>query len=152
MNKKFIYLGIIVTILFVIQGCVSAPEFTPRAKKGPAIKYCNDITGHVKGAAPFILGGTCCCTPTKKMYDVNVAEGTIAKTVSYEEYLKMYKDKGITTDLDHKGCNNACEHGPHVVLGGKCMATPSVGTLNYEKVVSGNSALTNVERNHEKLY
>ena len=30
-----------------------------------------------------------------------------------------------------------CSHGPHVTLGGHCMATPTPGTAMYEKVTYG---------------
>jgi hypothetical protein len=56
--------------------------------------------------------------------------------VDYKKLVKMYADAGIATDLDHRGCNNLCDKGPHVAFGGKCMATPTPGTRNYERVIS----------------
>jgi hypothetical protein len=57
--------------------------------------------------------------------------------MTYEAYLALHKQKGVVTDLDHKGCGNLCAQGPHVLLGGKCMATPTPGSAMYERVTFG---------------
>jgi len=111
--------------------------YVPKSASAPSILTCHDAVGHVPGAKPWILGGTCCCTPTRELYDRQVAEGTIPRDLSYEAYLDLYKSRGIVTDLDHTGCGNLCDHGPHVVLGGRCMATPTPGTPMYEAVTYG---------------
>jgi hypothetical protein len=86
---------------------------------------------------PWILGGTCCCTPTRENYDLHVSQGTIPRDMSYEAYLDLYKQRGIVTGLDHKNCGNLCGHGPHVLAGGRCMATPTPGTPAYEAITYG---------------
>jgi len=127
-------------ILVLGPGC-EAPykplPYVPKPSSPPQMLVCHDAVGHVKGNKPWILGGNCCCTPTPENYRQHVADGTIDKSMSYEDYRKLYRDQGIVTDLDHKGCGNLCGHSPHVVLGGKCMATPTPGTPMYEQVTFG---------------
>jgi len=149
-----------VAVLFSAIGC--GPAYRPLPYKPAAddaslkILACHDGVGHIVGHKPWILGrqasassprgeaaglpspgGTCCCTPTPENYALHVSQGTIDRTMSYEQYLALYKERGIVTDLDHKGCGNLCDHGPHVLLGGRCMATPTPGTLMYERVTYG---------------
>jgi len=99
--------------------------------------HCHDGTGHIAGAVPWILGGKCCCTPTRAMFEVHQSEKTVPADMTYEAYLKLYADKGILIGPGHAGCNNRCASGPHVVFGGKCMAAPTPGTQNYEQVSMG---------------
>lgn len=117
------------------KGAPPKPVTQP-ATLAPAV-YCHEGTGHFAGAVPWILGGKCCCTPTKAMFEVHQAEKTLPADMTYVAYLKLYADRGIKTDLDHAGCNNRCADAPHVVFGGKCMATPTPGTANYEQVTRG---------------
>lgn len=123
--------------MLLLAGCAPKISLNMKPYTGPALKYCNDAVGHVPGAIPWILGGTCCCTPTLQNFQRAQAEGTIDPDMTYEAYLELYRAQGIVTDLDHKGCNNRCDKGPHVVFGGKCMTTPTPGTDNYEEVISG---------------
>jgi hypothetical protein len=111
--------------------------YRPKPLQAPPILVCHDGVGHIKGNKPWILGGTCCCTPTPANFALHQQQGTIDKAMTYEQYLALYKEKGIATDLNHKACGNVCSHGPHVVLGGRCMATPSPGTWMYERVTYG---------------
>ena len=139
----------VVSAAILMAGCSterrSYQEYTsPSSPISPRILHCCFATGHVKGAVPWILGGTCCCTPTRAKYDVHVTEGTMPTNMTYEMYLGLYAQRHITTDLDHVGCNNLCADGPHVVLHGHCMATPVCGTPNFEKVVFGIPATLHV--------
>jgi len=111
--------------------------YVARPAATPPILICHDAVGHITGHKPWILGGNCCCPPTRENYNLHVAQGTIDKSMSYEQYLALYREKGIVTDLDHKGCGNLCPQGPHVVLGGRCMATPTPGTAMYQRVTYG---------------
>jgi hypothetical protein len=67
-------------------------------------------------------------------------EGTVPADMTYDQLLKMFKDRGIITDLDvdyrASNCRNS-DYGPHVVFGGKCMVTPTPGTRTCEEVTSG---------------
>jgi hypothetical protein len=139
-HKNFLLLSLFISIIF-LSSC-GPPAFVARKTSSPPLKYCNDITGHKEGSVPFVLGGTCTCTPTRSHYQRCVQEKGINNSSSYDDFLNLYSSKGIKTDLDHKGCNNRCQWGPHVVFGGKCMTTPTPGTLNFERVVSGIHTLT----------
>jgi hypothetical protein len=103
-------------------------------KAAPATACC-DATGHNPDNIPFILEGSCFCTPTRKLVDKMHAAGFHPDT-DYRSLKDMYDQAGIVTCHDHRGCNNLCEKGPHVAFGGKCMASPTPGTRNYEKVLS----------------
>lgn len=112
--------------------------YMAKSVEAPAILTCHDGVGHVAGNKPWILGGTCCCTPTPANYALHVQQGTIDKSMTYDQYLALYKARGIVTDLDHTGCGNLCPQGPHVVFGGHCMATPSpAGRGLYELITYG---------------
>jgi len=124
----------------LVCGCEANYKPLPYVAKAPAAPkaiVCHDAVGHIPGNKPWILGGNCCCTPTKEAYARGVKEGTIESSLSYEQYLGAYQAKGIVTDLDHKGCGNWCSKGPHVTMGGKCMATPTPGTAMYETITYG---------------
>ena len=127
--------------LVAAAGCGAPPyrplPYVPKAPMTPNPLVCHDAIGHIKANKPWILGGNCCCTPTPENYKLHVKHGTIPRSMSYEQYLALYKQRDIVTDLDHKGCGNLCDHGPHVVLGGRCMATPTPGTAMYEQVTYG---------------
>lgn len=137
-NKmKKIYIVIALILMITAIGCAPKVVLDMKPPVGPPLKYCNDAVGHVQGAAPWILGGTCCCTPTEEMFAVYQSEGTVDSDMTYDQFLALFTERGIVTDLDHEGCNNLCEDGPHVVFGGHCMCTPTPGTDNYEEVISG---------------
>lgn len=127
--------------LVAAAGCGAPPyrplPYVPKAPMTPNPLVCHDAIGHIKANKPWILGGNCCCTPTPENYKRHVKHGTIPRATSYEQYLALYKQRDIVTDLDHKGCGNLCDHGPHVVMGGRCMATPTPGTAMYEQVTYG---------------
>ena len=129
-----------VCFLLGLTACVAPYRplpYVPKAAKSPQPVICHDAIGHNARNKPWILGGKCCCTPTRANYQQHVAAGTIDPNMSYEAYLKLYNEKGIVTDLVHRHCGNLCSHGPHVTLGGKCMATPTPGTWMYEQVTFG---------------
>lgn len=129
-----------ISILIALLGAGCAPKVLPkRDVNPPELMYCHDGVGHIRGYSPWILGGRCCCTPTEEMFGIYQNEETVPDTMTYEEFLNLFKDKGIITDLDveYRGSNCRCEYGPHVVFGGKCMITPTPGTLEYEEVTAG---------------
>jgi hypothetical protein len=111
--------------------------YMPKAAQAPQPLACHDAIGHIDGNKPWVLGGNCCCTPTQANFEMHQAKGTVDKGMSYDAYLALYKAKGVVTGLDHKGCGNLCARGPHVLVGGKCMATPTPGTWTYERITYG---------------
>jgi hypothetical protein len=128
-------------VALVAVGCATGG---PRRVTLPAapevlapLVHCHDGTGHLAGTTPWILGGTCCCTPTRAMFETHQAERTVPAEMSFTAYLALYADRGIQIGPAHAGCNNRCDAGPHVVFGGRCMAAPTPGTANYEKVCQG---------------
>jgi len=98
--------------------------------------YCFDSVGHTPGSKPFIVGGTCCCTPTRELMDKYHKDGLL-KDMELKGLLALYEQKGIKTALDHKGCNNLCQWGPHIIKGGNCMVPPTPATHNFEEVRFG---------------
>lgn len=148
-NKFLLMTVLTITSVLIIISCAS-PNFTPRSLESPELAYCNDATGHVEGNKPFPMEGKCTCTPDEEHFVQLKKEGSIDREISFEDFQDMYEAQGIVSDLnhDHKGDNNMCELGPHVVFGGNCMATPTPGTLNYERVVSGNENLTHKNHDH----
>jgi len=135
--RGFVLLLVPLVLIGCARGVSEPPAPAPPPPMPTAIVYCHDGTGHIAGAIPWILGGKCCCTPTREMFAVHQAEKTVPADMTYEAYLKLYADRGIKIGPEHAGCNNRCADGPHVVFGGKCMAAPTPGTANYEQVSVG---------------
>ena len=133
-------LALIIAVAVLAAGCGPSYKpipYMPKAAQAPQPLACHDAIGHTKGNKPWVLGGNCCCTPTEANFALHQAQGTVDKGMAYEAYVALYKAKGVTTDLDHKGCGNLCDHGPHVLVGGRCMATPTPGTWMYERITYG---------------
>jgi hypothetical protein len=132
-----LYLGGV--ILFSLTGCaqiqVQKEVVVQKSITPPVRLACCSATGHIDTNVPFILGGNCFCTPSLGLVEAMHAAG-LHLDVDYQRLVRMYEDAGITTDLDHRGCNNQCAKGPHVAFGGLCMATPTPGTRNYERVIA----------------
>lgn len=137
-QKVWIISGVLIAV--VLAGCTAGIKvMQKRSIEAPPIAYCHDGIGHIKGFAPWILGGKCCCTPTESRFQSYKEEGTVPEDMTYQQFLQLFADKGIITDLDveYRGCNCRGELGPHVVFGGKCMVTPTPGTLTFEEVTTG---------------
>ena len=106
-----------------------------KADKAPPPLACCDASGHNPANIPFILGGDCFCTPSRRLLEAMHAAGHHTD-VDYAALKKLYDNADIVTSQDHRGCNNLCEWGPHVAFGGKCMSCPTPGTCNYESVMT----------------
>ncbi len=120
---------------WVVASC--AGPYTPKAPNPPGEpRYCFDAVGHRPGAKPWLLGGTCCCTPSAEVLADWQQHGYFVG-LTLEQVLARYKEAGIKTARDHQGCNNMCQWGPHVTKGGKCMVSPTPGTENFEEVLYG---------------
>lgn len=134
-NNRMILMIAVVLFGVFVAGCGPEP-FTSKPVETPEIVYCFDTVGHSAGATPFLLGGTCCCTPGERVLaDWQKNGHFIGKTVN--DVIDMYHEAGIQLACDHQHCNNACPGGPHVVKGGRCMVPPTPGTENYEEVLFG---------------
>jgi hypothetical protein len=135
---------LIVGIVIALASCAT-PKIVPYQAKPldrPEPVHCFDAVGHMPGTYPYIFGGTCCCTPTPELMEQYHRDGFLLD-MEYEDLLRAYSDRGIQLEsASHKGCNNLCEHGPHVVKGGKCMASPTPGTVNFEEVRFGTRYLS----------
>ena len=133
-------LGVLLAVM--ISGCVVLPEpYVPKAGLVPKTVYCNDHTGHLPGATPWILGGNCTCTPTEELM-AKLHADDICTGIGAESLQAEYRAKGIALrGATHNWCNGMCPAGPHVVLGGKCMCPPTPGTQYYEKIVTGAGAV-----------
>ena len=138
-------LGCVLTVFLagLLMGCAPKPTafvFTPYSAKSlhpPEVKYCFDTIGHERGTYPFILGGTCCCTPSRELMDVYHDDGFLLEH-DLERLLAEYDKRGIVIEHENgRMCNNCCEKGPHVVFGGHCMVPPTPGTSNFERVAYG---------------
>lgn len=138
-HRKTLLSALLLAALVVAGGCaqkVQLHPFVPKAEVAPPLIVCCDATGHKEGAKPYILGGTCTCTPTPQLMSAYHRDGH-CKDMTLEDLMARYNELGVATDLDHSGCNNLCNFGPHLTKGGKCMSTPTIGTGNYEEIVSG---------------
>ena len=126
-----------IIFMFVsVIGCAKkAPvPFAVKPDTPPKPVHCFDAVGHMPGTMPFVLGGTCCCTPTQVLMEQFHAEGKLLD-MQVDDLILLYEKRGIKLQTrDHQNCNNLCEYGPHVVKGGKCMASPTPGTVNFEEV------------------
>jgi hypothetical protein len=125
----------LVAITCLIASCAArTPPFVAKPSASPEPVHCFDSVGHMAGTKPFIFGGTCCCTPTPKLMEHYHRDGFLLD-MEYEDLVRAYSDRGIQLSSPaHLCCNNLCEHGPHVVKGGKCMASPTPGTANFEEI------------------
>ena len=130
-----------ICMLAAFVGCEAPPSpFVPKQAVAPKVVYCNDHTGHKAGAKPWIMGGTCTCTPSAELMRKLQADG-FCQGMSADRLRAMYEKQGIALRGDgHMWCNGMCEAGPHVVLGGRCMCPPTPGTEYYEKVITGKGA------------
>ena len=117
-------------------GSAALARYPGYGKGKPPIVHCFDGVPHIKGSLPFILGGTCVHSPTPEVLSWYHRDGLLLD-YDWERLKALYADRGIKTIYDHKGCNNYCPWGPHLVKGGHCMVPPTPGTRNYEEVLSG---------------
>jgi len=112
-----------------------APRFVT-SPETPEVVHCCDPVGHRASAAPFVLGGTCCCTPDQALVEAYHRDGIVPELDLFG-LRSLYAARGIRTAEDHRDCNNLCRWGPHVTEGGRCLAPPTPGTPNYERIISG---------------
>lgn len=121
----------------LLLGCAAPPPaYVPVRADNLKIVHCFDGIGHQPGSQPWIMGGTCCCTPTDELMQAYQRDG-FCQGMTADELIALYRAQGIALALDHMLCNNLCQDGPHVTQGGHCMAPPTPGTRQFERVVTG---------------
>jgi hypothetical protein len=138
-RREFVYVlsGALTSALFgFLSGCAKPTQyyFNPYVAKNiaaPEIVHCFTTIGHKRGTFPFILGGTCVCTPTQELMEAYHSDGFV---VDYDLHrlIQEYERRDIV--LEHENgwqCNNQCK------FGGKCMVSPTVATQNFENVATG---------------
>ena len=136
-RREFFWLVAAGAALAVLGNCAKPPPpFVPICYEDVRIVHCFDGVPHQPGSKPWIMGGTCCCTPSDELIEAYHRDG-ICLDMTTDDLIELYEQKGVRLALDHTNCNNLCEHGPHVTKGGHCMVPPTPGTRNYEEVVTG---------------
>jgi len=132
--------------LYFLNGCGPSTQyyFNPYISKpfiAANMVHCVSGLGHKRGTFPFIMGGTCCCTPTEELVNIYHEDGLLLD-YDLSMLITKYDEMGIVLEHDDGWqCNNQCDSGPHVVFGGKCMVSPTIGTQNYENVISGKKTI-----------
>ena len=124
--------------VWLLAGCETPPgPFVPTSAIAPDVVYCNDCTGHKPGTQPWIIGGTCCCTPSQELMQQYHADG-FCQGMTAEDLRKMYEEAGIVlASPECQFSNGLGPGGHHVVMGGKSLIPPTPGTEYYEMVVTG---------------
>ena len=130
------FVGLILSGLSI--GCEAPPPpYVPKALHAPPVIHCNDYTGHKAGTRPWIMGGTCTCTPTQELMEQLNRDG-FCTDMTADSLRARYVKAGIKLrGPGHMRCNGICQAGPHVILGGKCMCPPTPGTAYYERIIIG---------------
>ena len=136
-RRELLYLAAAGGGLFALGNCAPLPPpFVPINYRELRIVHCFDGVPHQPGSKPWILGGTCCCTPNDELIEIYHRE-QICLEYSADDLIELHRRKNIKLIYDHTNCNNLCEFGPHVTKGGRCMVPPTPGTRNYEEIVAG---------------
>lgn len=99
------------------------------------ILHPNDVTGPIVGTYPYVLGGTCTCTPTQEVLETYQAGGYLLG-LTLQGLLDIYTAEGIvfaplparreTTDTYH-----------HILRGGRLLYTPVPGSDGFEQLTYG---------------
>jgi hypothetical protein len=116
-RREFVYVlsGALTSALFgFLSGCAKPTQyyFNPYVAKNiaaPEIVHCFTTIGHKRGTFPFILGGTCVCTPTQELMEAYHSDGFV---VDYDLHrlIQEYERRDIV--LEHENgwqCNNQCK-------------------------------------------
>jgi hypothetical protein len=92
----------------------------------------NDVTGPIVGTYPYILGGTCVCTPTEHVLATYQAGGYLVGW-ELQELIDLYTEERIVfSPLPASGKNNKTYH--HILRDGRLMYTPVPGSFGFEQL------------------
>ncbi len=96
-----------------LAGCEQPPQpYVPKSLVAPEVVYCNDNTGHEAGSKPFVLGGTCCCTPSDQLMALLHEDGQ-CQGMDTEALRALYVQAGISLRSEnHQWCGGLCASGP----------------------------------------
>ncbi len=98
----------------------------------------NDVTGPIVGTYPYILGGTCVCTPGKDVLETYQADGYLLD-YTVEGLRDLYRMEGIVAQpLPAKKETVPTYH--HILEGGKLLYTPMPGSAGFERLTYGDDA------------
>lgn len=95
------------------------------------LAYANDATpARVPGdGLPYIMGGTCCRSPTSDTLRRYQAAGHL-RDMTASDLENLYREEGITLTVeDQRGASAA-----HILEGGTSMVMPLAGTAGYERL------------------
>lgn len=103
----------------------------PSWQNAPGLVYANDATyARVPGdGLPFIMGGTCCRSPTSDTLRRYQASGNL-RDMTASDLENLYREEGITLSVeDQRGMSAA-----HILEGGTSLVTPLSGTAGYQRL------------------
>lgn len=105
---------------------------TPAAAVARPIAHPNDVTGPIAGTWPYILGGTCVCTPSPEVLATYHAGGYLLD-YSLEDLRDLYRLEGIVFDpLPYAPGND--DTWTHVLRGGRLLQAPIPGSAGFEEL------------------
>ncbi len=97
------------------------------------IRHCNDATGHIAGRKPYILGGTCVCTPTPSLMQAYSAAGVLGDwTVGQLD--ELYRAEGIVRAPLPAVDRATSKTYHHILRKGRLLYTPRVGSAGFEQL------------------
>lgn len=95
---------------------------------GGDVSYCSDSYDRDQPHVPFILGGTCCCTPTYDRLREAQQQGLVPG-LDLAHLMDLYRQEGILIEGKDDG-----EPGLHVLEGGNWLYSPIPGTVGFARL------------------
>ncbi|MFW5652665.1 MAG: hypothetical protein ACOC0P_01355, partial [Planctomycetota bacterium] len=95
-----------------------------------SIVHPNDVTGPIVGTFPWILGGTCVCTPSPEVLATYQAGGYLLD-YNLEELRDLYRAEGIVFDPLPLTAETQATW-IHVLRGGRLLQAPIPGSAGFE--------------------
>lgn len=102
------------------------------AKLNQPVIHPNDHTGPIPGTYPYILGGTCVCTPSYEVLENYQASGYL-RNYTLENLLDLYRYEGIIFE-PRPLASDTVDTYRHILDGGKLLYTPIPGSAGYERL------------------
>jgi len=105
---------------------------TTREAVARPVAHPNDVTGPVAGTFPYILGGTCVCTPSPEVLATYHAGGYLLD-FNLEDLLDLYRAEGIVFDPLPYSLETAATWS-HLLRGGRLLQAPIPGSAGFEEL------------------